>query len=78
VEGPEGWIISAGAERCHVEDVPAVSPELPAVKIIGRKADKGGDLLAAHLPELWQQSDERECQHRADSVEKGAACDAVR
>ena len=28
---------------------------------------RGGDLLAAHLPEFWQQGDEREGQHRADA-----------
>ena len=44
-----------------------MSPELTAVEVIGCEADKGGDLLAAHLPEFWQQSDERKCQHRADA-----------
>ena len=76
VESLEGRVVSASAEGCHVEDVAdrhsspvdaAMSPELTAVEVIGCEADKGGDLLAAHLPEFWQQSDERKCQHRADA-----------
>ena len=32
---------------------------------------EGGDLLAAHLPEFWQQGDERKGQHRADAWHRG-------
>ena len=32
---------------------------------------EGGDLLAAHLPEFWQQGDECEGQHRADAWHGG-------
>ena len=58
VECFEGWVVSIGAERRHVEDVAdghptavdaAVSFEFSAVEVVGREADKGGNLLAAHL-----------------------------
>ncbi len=76
VEGLEGGTVTAGAEGGHVEDVTdwhpttidaAVSLELAAVEVIGCEADECGDLFAAHLPEFWQQGDEREGQHGADA-----------
>src|SRR5499433_2319113 len=69
VEGFEGGTVTACAEGGHVEDVTdrhpttidaAVSLELSAVEVIWCEADEGGDLFAAHLPEFWQQGDERE------------------
>src|SRR6516164_4580585 len=80
VEGFEGGTVTACAEGGHVEDVTdrhpttidaAVSLELAAVEVIGCEADEGGDLFAAHLPEFWQQGDEREGQHRADTWHRG-------
>src|SRR5262249_41821928 len=80
VEGFEGGTVSACAEGGHVEDITdrhpttvdaAVSLELAAVEVIGCEADEGGDLFAAHLPEFWQQGDEREGQHRADAWHRG-------
>src|ERR1051325_5182080 len=53
VESLQGRVVSAGTERCHVEDVAdrhstsrdaAMSPELAAVKVIGCEPDKGGNL----------------------------------
>ena len=32
---------------------------------------KDGDLLAAHLTEFWQESDEREGQHSAEAWHRG-------
>src|SRR5262245_39419707 len=80
VEGFEGGTVTACAEGGHVKDITdrhpttvdaAVSLELAAVKVIGCEADEGGDLFAAHLPEFWQQGDEREGQHRADAWHRG-------
>src|SRR5262245_17170477 len=80
VKGLEGGTVTACAEGGHVEDVTdrhpttidaAVSLELAAVEVIWREADEGGDLFAAHLPEFWQQGDEREGQHRADTWHRG-------
>src|SRR5262249_46934901 len=80
VEGFEGGTVTACAEGGHVEDVTdrhpttidaAVSLELSAVEIIWCKADEGGDLFAAHLPQFWQQGDEREGQHGADAWHRG-------
>src|SRR6516165_10802497 len=80
VEGFEGGTVTACAEGGHVEDVTdrhpttidaAVSLELAAVEVIRCEADEGGDLFAAHLPEFWQQGDEREGQHRADAWHRG-------
>src|SRR6516225_61089 len=74
VKGFEGWIISGCTEGCHVEDVTdrhattvdaAVSFEPAAVEIVRCKADKGGDLFAAHLAKLRQQRNESEGQRRA-------------
>src|SRR6266436_4075630 len=68
-EGLESGIVSACAEGCHVEDITdwygthvdtSVSPELATVEVVWCETDEGGDLLAAHLPEFWQQGDERE------------------
>ncbi len=79
-EGLEGGIIPACAEGGHVEDITdrhstpvnaAVSPELAAIEIVWCKTDEGGDLLAAQLPEFWQQGDERKSQHRADTWHRG-------
>src|SRR5262249_39590547 len=80
VEGLEGGTVTACAEGGHVKDVTdrhpttidaAVSLELAAVEVIWCEADEGGDLLAAHLPEFWQQGDERDGQHRADAWHRG-------
>src|SRR5262249_19358411 len=80
VEGFEGGTVTACAEGGHVEDVTdrhpttidaAVSLELSAVEVIWCKTDEGGDLFAAHLPEFWQQGDEREGQHGADAWHRG-------
>src|SRR5262249_24264031 len=80
VEGCEGWTVRDWTEGGHVKDVTdrhpatidaAVSLELAAVEVIWCEADEGGDLLAAHLPEFWQQRDEREGQHRADAWHRG-------
>ena len=80
VEGFEGGVVSACAEGRHVEDITdrhpttvdtAMSPELAAIEVIWCETDEGGDLLAAHLPEFWQQGDEREGQHRADAWHRG-------
>src|SRR5215475_9538534 len=66
VEVFEGGTVSACAEGGHVDYITdrhpttvdaAVSLELAAVEVIGCEADEGGDLFAAHLPELWQQGD---------------------
>ena len=79
-EGLESGIVSACAEGCHVEDITdrhpttvdtSVSPELATVEVVWCETDEGGDLLAAHLPEFWQQGDEREGQHRADAWHRG-------
>ena len=79
-EGLESGIVSACAEGCHVEDITdrhptavdtAVSPELATVEVVWCETDEGGDLLAAHRPEFWQQGDEREGQHRADARHRG-------
>src|SRR5262252_3311321 len=68
VDGFEGGTVTACTEGGHVKDVTdrhpttidaAVSLELAAVEVIGCEADEGGDLFAAHLPEFWQQGDER-------------------
>ena len=80
VEGFEGGTVTACTEGGHVKDVTdrhpttidaAVSLELAAVEVIGCEADEGGDLFAAHLPEFWQQGDEREGQHGADAWHRG-------
>ena len=80
VEGFEGGTVTACTEGGHVKDVTdrhpttidaAVSLELAAVEVIRCEADEGGDLFAAHLPEFWQQGDEREGQHRADAWHRG-------
>src|SRR6516162_2396730 len=68
------------ALRAAIEDITdrhpttvdaAVSLELAAVEVIWCKADEGGDLFAGHLPEFWQQGDECEGQHRADTWHGG-------
>src|ERR1700686_2949782 len=80
VEGFEGWVVSVCAEGSHVEDVTdwhpttvntAMPPELAAIEVVRCETDEGGNLLAAHLPEFWQQGDEREGQHRADARHRG-------
>ena len=66
VEDLEAGIISGCAEGSRVEDVTdrhsaavdaAMSFELATVEVVRRNSDKGSDLLAAHLTELWQESD---------------------
>ena len=58
MEGFECGVVSAGTEGGHVENVTdlhsatidtAMSLELAAVEVVGRKPDECGDLLAAHL-----------------------------
>src|SRR5262245_27642768 len=87
VEGFEGGTVTACAEGGHVEDITdlhpttidaAVSLKLAAVEVIGCEADEGGDLFAAHLPEFWQQGDEREGQHGADAWHRGQQLTARR
>jgi hypothetical protein len=60
VESLEGRIVTAGAERCHVEDVTnrhstsidaAMSSKFAAIEVVRCEADQGCDLLAAHLAE---------------------------
>ena len=73
MEGFECGVVSAGTEGGHVENVTdlhsatidtAMSLELAAVEVVGRKPDECGDLLAAHLSEFWQQGDQRERKYR--------------
>src|SRR5262245_28072231 len=87
VEGFEGGTVTACAEGGHVEDVTdrhpttidaAVSLELSAVEVIWCKTDEGGDLFAAHLPEFWQQGDEREGQRGRRLASRSAAHSAER
>src|SRR5205085_8469273 len=65
VKDLEGGIVSGCAEGSHVEDVTdrhatavdaAMSFELAAVEVVRGKPDERSDLLAAHLPKLWQES----------------------
>ena len=82
-EGLKSGIVSACAEGRHVEDITdrrpttvdtSVSSELATVEVIWCETDEGGDLLAAHLPEFWQQGDGvRELRVRGTS--RGAAPD---
>src|SRR5579862_5986992 len=66
MEELEGGIVSTSAQRRHVEHVTdgqpapvdaAMSFEPAAIEVVGRKADEGRDLLAAHAAELRQQRD---------------------
>src|SRR3954453_11122237 len=81
-EGFESGVVAAGAEGGHVEDVThrhaaavdaAMSPELAAIEVVWGETDEGGNLLAAHAAELWQQGDEGEGEHRADAWHRGQA-----
>src|SRR5262252_6511117 len=74
MERLEPRIPIAGAHRRHVEHMAyarTTAPdataafELAAIKIIGCKPDKSGNLLAAHLAELGQERDQRASQHGA-------------
>jgi len=78
-KGFEGGIVSASAQRGHVEDITdrqaaavdaAMSFEPAAVEVVRREADEGRDLLAAHAAELGQQRDEGEGQGRADAAHR--------
>lgn len=80
VKDLEGGIVSGCAEGSHIEDVTdwhaaavdaAMSFELAAVEVVRRKSDEGSDLLAAHLPELWQESDKSEGQRRTHAAHRG-------
>src|SRR6516162_1041211 len=80
VEDLEGGIVSSCAEGSHGEDVTdrhsaavdaAMSFELATVEVVRRKSDKGSDLLAAHLTELWQESDQGEGQRRTHAAHRG-------
>src|SRR3954469_16728882 len=51
----------------------AMSLELAAIEVVWGETDEGGDLLAAHAAELWQQGDEGEGEHRADAWHRGQA-----
>src|SRR5215510_2435246 len=71
VEDFTDGIVPSCAEGSHVEDVTdrhataidaAMSFELATVEVVRRKSDEGSDLLAAHLSELWQESDQGEGQ----------------
>src|SRR6516225_11119634 len=66
VEDFKDGIVPSCVEGSHVEHVTdrhaaaidaAMSFELATVEVVRRKSDESSDLLAAHLPELWQESD---------------------
>ena len=87
VEDLEGGIVSGCAEGSHVEDVTdrhsaavdaAMSFELATVEVVRRKSDKGSDLLAADLTELWQESDQGEGQRRTHAAHRGQQFIALR
>ena len=87
VEDLEGGIVSGCAEGSHVEDVTdrnsaavdaAMSFELATVEVVRRNSDKGSDLLAAHLTELWQESDQGEGQRRTHAAHRGQQFIALR
>ena len=87
VEDFKHGIVPSCAEGSHVEDVTdrhaaavdaAMSFELATVEVVRRKSDEGGDLLAAHLPELWQQSDQGEGQRRTHAAHRGQQFKALR
>src|SRR5262249_51619229 len=56
----------------------AMSFELATVEVVRRKSDEGSDLLAAHLPELWQESDQSEGQRRTHAAHRGQQFIALR
>src|SRR5262245_51522015 len=75
VEGFESGVVSSRAKSRHVKNVAdrqapaidaAMATKLAAVEVIWRKADKGCDLLSAHLAELRQQGDESSGKNRSD------------
>ena len=87
MEDLEGGIVSGCAEGSHVEDVTdrhsaavdaAMSFELATVEVVRRKSDKGSDLLAADLTELWQESDQGEGQRRTHAAHRGQQFIALR
>jgi hypothetical protein len=87
VKDLEGGIVSGCAEGSHVEDVTdrhsaavdaAMSFELATVEVVRRKSDEGSDLFAAHLAELWQESDQSEGQCRTHAAHRGQQFIALR
>ena len=79
VEDFKDGIVPSCAEGSHVEDVTdrhatavdaAMSFELATVEVVRRESDEGSDLLAAHLPELWQESDQGEGQRRTHAAHR--------
>src|SRR6516225_10004374 len=79
VEDLEGGIVSGCAEDQHSAAVDAaMSFELATVEVVRRKSDKGSDLLAAHLTELWQESDQGEGQRRTHAAHRGQQFIALR
>ena len=87
VEDLEGGIVSGCAKGSHVKDVTdrhsaavdaAMSFELATVEVVRRKSDKGSDLLAADLTELWQESDQGEGQRRTHAAHRGQQFIALR
>ena len=55
-----------------------MSFELATVEVVRRKSDKGSDLLAADLTELWQESDQGEGQRRTHAAHRGQQFIALR
>jgi len=87
VEDFKDGVVPSCAEGSHVEDVTdrhaaavdaAMSFELATVEVVRRKSDKGSDLLAAHLTELWQDSDQGEGQRRTHAAHRGQQFVALR
>ena len=87
VEDFKDRIVPSCAEGSHIEDVTdwhaaavdaAMSFELATVEVVRRKSDEGSDLLAAHLPELWQESDQGEGQRRTHAAHRGQQFVALR
>src|SRR5262249_303985 len=80
VEGFEGGTVSARAEGGHVGGGTDRQPptldaagalEVPGCEVRWCKGEEGGDLFGGHLPEFWEQGDEREGQHGADAWHRG-------
>ena len=80
VEDFKDRIVPSCAEGSHIDDVTdwhaaavdaAMSFELATVEVVRRKSDQGSDLLAAHLPEFWQESDQSEGQRRTHAAHRG-------
>jgi hypothetical protein len=80
VEDLEHRVPVAGAHRRHVEHVTngrttapdtALTFERATLESIGRNADQGSDLLAAHAAELGQERNQRASQQRSDTRHRG-------